>query len=347
MLSFTDGLYSHTQTYTHNQSHNIQILNTTRAKKTKVGLKKWKLNDNKNKNDKKWEDLLYEAQIETLPMACAGCERTSAWCNCTLEDVIQEQDYTIAVKIEEDLRTRGVKGATSSIATHCPIKSDSTDSFNCMWPATVNITTIPAFEICDGTPGCPNGRDEAWCRPDQLLLLPVVAIFLAASLGAWCTDREETEARNSSGTAVETLIVKVLKALLRSTTSTTPEEEKEEVEAVDQLRRSDQVELVKGAHKMNRTSRKRIFQKTLASVFKSESEKRREKLRAIKEADVSTKLKEEVFSEVGDSWIHRCKSKINISRGFRKVWITLSSLKDWVGLLFAEQKDIATFETIW
>ena len=313
-----------------------------------MGLKKWKLNDNENKNDKKWEDLLYEAQIETLPMACKGCERTSAWCNCTLEDVIQEQDYTIAVKIEEDLRTRGVKGATSSIATHCPIKSDSTDSFNCMWPLTDNITTIPAFEICDGTPGCPNGRDEAWCRPDQLLwLLPVVAIFLATSLGAWCTDREETEARNSSGTAAETPVIDVLKALLRSTTSNTTEEEKEEEEAVDQLRKSDQVELVKVAHKMNRTSRKRIFQKTVASVFKSESEERRAKLRAIKESDVSTKLKEEVFSEVGNSWIHRCKSKINISRGFRKAWLTLSSLKDWAGLLFAEQKDIATFATIW
>ena len=133
------------------------------------------------------------------------------------------------------------------------------------------------------TPVCPNGRDEAWCRPDQLLsLLPVVAIFLAASLGAWGTDTEETEARNSSGTAVETPIVDVLKALLRSTTSTTTEEEKEEVEAVDQLRRSDQVELVKVAHKMNRTSSKRIFQKTVASVFKSESEERRAKLRAIR-----------------------------------------------------------------
>ena len=33
---------------------------------------------------------------------------------------------------------------------------------------------------------------------------------------------------------------------------------------------------------------------------------------AIKESDVSTKLKEEVFSEAGNSCIHRCKSKINI-----------------------------------
>ena len=129
--------------------------------------------------------------------------------------------------------------------------------------------------------------------------------------------------------------------------STTPEEEKEEEEAVDQLRKSDQVELVKVAHKMNRTSRKTIFQKTVASVFKFESEERRAKLRAIKEADVSTKLKEEVFSEVGNSLVHRCKSKINISRGFRKAWIIFSSLKDWFGLLFAEQKDIATFATIW
>ena len=65
---------------------------------------------NKNATSTTWDKLIAdyykgENKIET---ECSDCNEQSAWCNCTIKGIRQEQNYSIAVKVEETLNTKKV-----------------------------------------------------------------------------------------------------------------------------------------------------------------------------------------------------------------------------------------------
>ena len=99
-----------------------------------------------------WDHLIegYYKKDDRIDMTCTGCAEESRWCNCSIRDIKQEQNYSIAIKIEETLRTKGVKGASTTRVTNCPITGQNTDVFYCNWPD--QTSKIPARLLCNGHP---------------------------------------------------------------------------------------------------------------------------------------------------------------------------------------------------
>lgn len=128
-------------------------MNSTIGIETKFGSKSWKLSESAVASP--WEAI--QGYYDVIAMACDGCARTSTWCNCTIGPILQEQNYSISIKVEESLRTSGADKAAATRVTHCPVTDTSSDTFQCELPEFVgevqkNTTSIPAAQMCDGVP---------------------------------------------------------------------------------------------------------------------------------------------------------------------------------------------------
>ena len=146
----------------------------------------WKLTE--TAKDSPFETLI-KGYYDQIDMSCNGCTMTSSWCNCTIKNIKQQQNYSVSVKVEETLKTAGGLGAETTRVTHCPIHDKNTDSWFCDFPN--NKQRIPAKGICDGTDDCENKRDEEDCKPNEYLVVyPVLGLFLVASVIATLSQQQ-------------------------------------------------------------------------------------------------------------------------------------------------------------
>ena len=131
----------------------MQLVNSTIGIETKFGFKSWRVSEAAVSSP--WEAV--QGYYDIIAMACEGCTRTSTWCNCTIGPILQEQNYSVSIKVEERLRTNGDGEAAATRVTHCPVTDTSADTFQCELPEFVDEvpkfnTSIPATQICDGVP---------------------------------------------------------------------------------------------------------------------------------------------------------------------------------------------------
>ena len=215
----------------------IQVAKAIEGETTKVGSRKWNLKENATSTP--WEELI-ENYNEKISMDCSGCEQNGPWCNCTLQKLRQEHNYSLSIKIEETLPSQGVEGATVSQVTTCPITNKNTDFFNCYGPDNDTVQ-IPASLLCNGVPNCPNQSDEEYCHTDEFLLtFPIVGIFLASSVLAlaWGRCQSKKQGPKTKPVEVSPAVLTALKNLhqkVKTTKGAQNEAETTTAEATDEV----------------------------------------------------------------------------------------------------------------
>ena len=317
----------------------FQVANTTEGTAIKVGFQEWNLEENSTSNV--WDDLI-KGYYDKIKMNCTGCKQKNLWCNCTLQNIKHEQNYSITIKIEE------VKVASTTRVTHCPIKDKNTNFFNCNWPHNAS-SQILASELCDGHPDCPNKRDEEHCEPNEFLLtFTVIGVFLASSLSAFawgrCHSKKKASKRSKERpTNASTSMTKALKALHQQL-KTTEESTDEAKNIIEMLSEEDKFKLVTIAQKIKVQQSTSLFKEAVAIVFKSQEPEKKSETQDLlnrykQKNNISTRTKRAAYRQAENGTMYRLASRIQCH-------IVLRSLAAWTSLLLAEQKDVITIAGI-
>ena len=282
-------------------------------------------------------------------MNCTGCKQKNLWCNCTLQNIKHEQNYSITIKIEE------VKGASTTRVTHCPIKDKNTNFFNCDWPHNAS-SQILASELCDGNPDCPNKRDEEHCEPNEFLLtFTVIGVFLASSLSAFawgrCHSKKKASKRSKERpTNASTSMTNALKALHQQL-KTTEESTDEAKNIIEMLSEEDKFKLVTIAQKIKAQQSTSLYKEAVAIVFKSQEPEKKSETQDLlnrykQKNNISTRTKRAAYRQAENGTMYRLASRIQCHINARRLNIVLRSLAAWTSLLLAEQKDVITIAGI-
>ena len=323
------------------------MVNTTQWKIPKIGTKRWNLRENTASSV--WEDLIQNYyEKDKITMSCTPCQLNSKWCNCTVGGIPHEQSYSVSVKVEEMLMTAGMDGAFTTRVTTCPIAGKDTDIFSCDWPR--NGTTVLTSALCDGVPDCPNRRDEKNCDPNEFFLtFTVLGLFLtSSSVSALIFRQNSPEASASpelSKTETSSTIYAALNVLNQQSQGLEGETSAAQ-ELIKNLSEAEQFELITVSNKVKDEDTK-LYQDAVAVVFQTSEQdgNTKELLTKYKQAsNASTKTTKGAFKEAENGAIHRLKKRLkcHCNAKLKSAIIILTSIKAWISLLLAEQKDILT-----
>jgi hypothetical protein len=321
---------------------------------SRAGIKAWNLNETHYTEAQNLLESLTRNEKNSISLECSKCTSNDTQCNCSMTKIRIENSFDVFVILQSEKNS-----ATQSV--WCPLQNENSSFFHCSFDNPAE--KIRSEQICDSQSDCMDNSDES----DIVCHSRLMKIFLAGALSGIiamasglvvCSickkGKKKTKiGRNGINQSQMINVMVAIAEFLKNATASTEEKMKQ---AIKKTPRKTQIRLMLASRNVTVKRKEksgRLFKPAVKHTFDSTT-LRKPMLQMVKNTQIATTLKKEIFEELQPGLRTRLKNYMDkkLNTEFRLISAvvisTLSEISSLVSTtLLQEWKDLTTILSIY